>query len=197
MYYPKCIFEKKTKLHHNWIKGKLYEITALEELDLKAGYNLKIGDQSFDLVVGEKEAYIQENDSTKIKVTYKQERGLIQLSFRIIDTGQYRLSGIINESSWSGQGTSPDGAWLNWEATKKDLAEEVEEKKEEEKEKELGKIIYPLMAYGWENPPKTYSRMQLSGRMKLTVSYKILMCWLRMEKFVKLEITLFLPMLLQ
>jgi imidazolonepropionase-like amidohydrolase len=155
------IFEKKTKLHHNWVKGKPYEITSMDEPELEGNYKLRVGDKSYELVLGKKEAHIQENDTTEIKVKYKQERDLIQLSFKIKEEGHYSLSGTVTDQSWSGRGTDPKGNWLSWDATLQegDIESEDKMKEEESDEKEAekseaGSIIFPFIAYGWEEMPK-------------------------------------------
>ena len=94
-----------------------------------------------------------------MNLNYKQERDLIQLSFKVKDDGRYSLSGTTSEKSWSGRGTGPTGEWLSWEASPKKGETKTEEEKKEKEDKEgeetkPGSIIYPFIAYGWNEMPK-------------------------------------------
>ena len=65
------------------------------------------------------------------------------------------LSGIISEKEWSGRGTSPDGAWLDWRAV---FSKPFDDKKEPTKQKPIeppvyGELTYPFGAFGWTKKP--------------------------------------------
>ena len=45
------VFGEKTKIHHNWVKGKPFVLKKLDEVDLEGNYSLKVGNQTFKLMV--------------------------------------------------------------------------------------------------------------------------------------------------
>jgi len=164
------IFGEKTKIHHNWVKGKPFVLKKLDEVDLEGNYNLKVGNQTFKLMVDDKNKMkVEENDSTKIDVKSKISNDLITLTFSPTkdETNLFRLSGTIGKKEWSGNGTLIDGTWASWSAKyegapeKKDDDKKTEKKKGKGKDKKeevasddkLGDVIYPFMAHGYKERP--------------------------------------------
>ncbi|MFK7807186.1 MAG: amidohydrolase family protein [Saprospiraceae bacterium] len=160
------VFEEKTKIHHNWINGKVHSFQELDVKDLTGTYDFKVGDKKYKLEVngeaGKEAMAIVVNDSTNLKVKHKLKDNLIQLSFSPSKESErvISLSGAVLEKKWSGKGTNTSGEWIKWSATrtgpapeKEDKDKKKEDKKEKQKEK-LGKVTYPFMAYGWEQAPK-------------------------------------------
>ncbi len=186
------IFDEKTKIHQNWIRGKAHLFKDLDKDKLAGAYDLKLGSTSYQLNVKESDGkasmVIFVNDSTEYKVKHTYSDGIISLSFPPSkeDKKVISLSGTSDGKNWSGRGTNPDGSWLDWSA--KHMGPVPEKKKKEDKKKdildksadgkklamdksskdkkkdkkedkdELGKVVYPFMAYGWsEKPqPETY-----------------------------------------
>ncbi|MFT5165154.1 MAG: imidazolonepropionase-like amidohydrolase [Saprospiraceae bacterium] len=169
------IFNEKAKIHQNWIRGKAFIIKDLEEPNLDGTYELKVGGQTFKLIVKDK-MEIEVNDSTKISVKHKYSKGLITLSFppHKEETKILRLSGTVieNDKLWSGNATLIDGTWVSWTANyqgetpkdekkdgkKNDRKEKKgkegkEDKKENDEDEKLGEILYPFMAHGWSEKP--------------------------------------------
>lgn len=166
------IFGEKTKIHHNWVKGKPFVLKKLDEADLEGNYSLKVGNQTFKLMVDkDNKMKVEENDSTKIDVKSKISNSLITLTFSPTkkETNLFRLSGTIGKKEWSGKGTLIDGTWTSWSAKyegapeKKDGDKKAEKKKGKGKGKgkkgkvasadKLGDVIYPFMAHGYKERP--------------------------------------------
>ena len=165
------VFNEKSKIHHNWVKGKVFVLKKLNETDLEGNYSLKVGDQTFKLMVdANNRMKVEENDSTTIAVNSKVSNDLITLTFSPTkkESNLFRLSGTIGEEEWSGNGTLIDGSWTPWSAKyegtpeKKGKDKKIEKKTGQGKVKKgkvlsknkLGDIIYPFMAHGYKERPK-------------------------------------------
>ncbi len=162
------IFDKKTKIYHNWVSGKPYVFSNLDAVDLNGMYDLKVGEQNYSLKVTDSDSkakmQIIVNDTTNINVKHTYQNGLISLSFTPDGEKKIvRLSGVVDDNVWSGSGQLGSGVWADWQATPSGVVEaEEDKKKKDKKDKEkvaakLGEISYPFMAYGWTEKPKVES----------------------------------------
>ena len=162
------IFDEKTKIYHNWVKGKPFVIKSLDEIEIKPGiYALSIGDMVQRMEVKENKGNYDMNilvdDTTKVKVNNKHDNGRMTLSFKPKGADQtIRLSGTIGESGWTGNGQEGNGNWTTWSCTRTaDLPEAEGEKKggrngqsdQKNEASDLGAVIYPFMAFGWSERP--------------------------------------------
>ncbi len=174
------IFDQKTQLHQNWVQGHRYELVPMDVADLTGNYTLTVGTASYDLEVGgmpgKQHMKIVVNDSTTIKVTHKLDDQLISLWFNP-DTDNknkeaIRLSGWLGQDQWGGTGNQTDGSWVSWSAIPKPAVEEAPEENPDEAPdngaqqrggkpggdevptEEMGKVIYPFVAYGNEALPQ-------------------------------------------
>ncbi|MEO1261654.1 MAG: amidohydrolase family protein [Bacteroidota bacterium] len=162
------VFDAKTKIYHNWIKGKPFVIKALEEEGVDPGiYTLVVGDLAQRLEVKENKGKYTMNilldDSTKIKVNNQLENGRITLSFKPKGTQEAtRLSGTIGEEEWMGNGQEGSGYWTSWSATRSGDLDEIENgnkgkrgagKSKKEENNDIGAVTYPFMAFGWTERP--------------------------------------------
>ncbi|GJM29883.1 MAG: periplasmic amidohydrolase [Cyclobacteriaceae bacterium] len=156
------LFDKETKIYENWIRGIKYIINEKDPSEVSGNYLLTIVNTDFNLEVkgkaGKEEFKIIVDDSTSIEVTAKMDRELITLRFKPAAENQYiALSGWkTGDKGWAGTGRLVDGQWIEWKAIySSEIAQEAKsEKQESEKSKELGKVIYPFVAYGSEQIPR-------------------------------------------
>lgn len=170
------ILKEGSQIYENWVQGHPYVISDMDQRDIAGEYSLKVGADTHKLEVsgkpGKQEGKIIVNDSTSIKVTIGGDDQLINLSYNPDAskeaTNLVRLSGYISGKNWSGKGQDTNGKWLDWaatwqepeakeeEATEGDASAKEEEGKDDSKEEtpEMGKVTYPLMAYGFEEMPK-------------------------------------------
>ncbi|MEM9820907.1 MAG: amidohydrolase family protein [Bacteroidota bacterium] len=159
------IFEKGSKIYHNWVKGKPHVFSQLDAVDLSGKYNLKVGDQEYNLLVegvpGKAEMKMVINDSTSIKVKHRYEEGLLYLSYKPQKEQPevVRLSGTVQREEWSGRGNLTDGQWVSWNAkqtSSEDQNKAVVEKKDVDvvEGKEVGEVIYPFLAFGNTSLPR-------------------------------------------
>ena len=164
------IFDEKTKIYHNWIKGKPFVLKDLDAPDLSGAYSLTVRDMAYKMEVTPLEGgqgggdgfkmAIKTNDTTEIKVNNKINNSRITLTFKpggVEETT--RLAGTFSKESWSGNGQEGNGAWVNWSATRTGDLEKKDEKKDSKDSKkeaasEPGKITYPFTAFGWTERPK-------------------------------------------
>ncbi len=163
------LFDEKTKIYENWIKGEQFVIKPMPEVDLTGTYELKVGDQTWTLEVsGEPEkpkVKLQVNDSTAIDVSHKYARGLITLSWSPSkkEKGKVRLSGVVEDARWWGRGQLVDGTWVDWQAVpavaapqegdQPERPDREKKKKEEDPLADIGEVWYPFTAYGWTERP--------------------------------------------
>ncbi|VXD10503.1 amidohydrolase family protein [Marinoscillum sp. 108] len=159
------IFEEKAKIHQTWVQGRKYEISDLSTPDYAGKYNLKVGDTSYALEIsgeaGSHSAKVVVNDSTDLKVKLKIEENRVTLIFKLEEEeANTRLTGWVDPGAFGGTGQLADGSWTKWSAARVgDLDEKEADKDAEDKEEEedqtpdLGKMIYPFVAYGWTEQP--------------------------------------------
>lgn len=162
----KDIFEKNATIYENWIAGKRNILKDYATEDLRAEYKLTVGNATYKLKIGgeidNQTMQVFEKDSIKIETSAKFENNTFYLAFGSNDKNekrQIRLSGWKVSSSptlvLQGEGQNTDGAWLKWKAEKtKDFVAETPKAEKTPSKPVLGKVIYPFMAYGWEEMPK-------------------------------------------
>ncbi|MFK8101361.1 MAG: amidohydrolase family protein [Saprospiraceae bacterium] len=160
------IFDEKSNILHNWVRGKAHVLKALQEKDLRGVYRLNVGKNQYTLnVKGSMEKptmLIELNDSTEIKVKYTLIDDLISLSYNL--TGEksdvVSLSGAVEQNGWGGNATLADGTWVTWKTGFTRALAEKEDEKDKKKDKtaaedlKLGDVSYPFMAFGWTDMPK-------------------------------------------
>ena len=132
---------------------KGYVLRKLSETDISGSYSLKMNGNDYTLDIKDGKAFIPITDSTKVEVKHKLNDNVISMSFNLEGKkGRVTsLSGSVKGKNWTGNGTTPDGDWFGWSATKTKDAEKKEDKKKkkkEEKEAAKGDIVYPFLPFG-------------------------------------------------
>lgn len=155
------IFKKETKILQSWVQGKSFVIKDLDSKNLLGVYDLKVGNENFNLHIkgsnAEPKAVIQKTDSVELKADFDFQNEIITLSFPPEKDSKQRilLSGTINDNGWNGRGQLTDGRWADWSASYVRALPEREMKKDSlEKKPEIGQVIYPFVAFGWQEKPK-------------------------------------------
>lgn len=155
------IFSEKAKIMESWVQGKGFSYQNLDPQELSGKYDLQVNDQAYKLEIsGEPQSYsakIKTTDSTDlaVKLSVKENRVLITFSPEGA-SAPIRLTGWVNASGMAGTGFMEDGVTpATWNMTRTgDLEKKEEPKKEEEKKtNSVGSVIYPFVAYGWEQKP--------------------------------------------
>ncbi|MBI2271873.1 MAG: amidohydrolase family protein [Bacteroidetes bacterium] len=173
------LFDAKTKIHENWIKGNQYIINDYNVTDLNGNYDLKVGpDKQYSMKIkGEpgdfKGILSAANDTNKTTAIIKADHNAISISF--IPGSQketIRLSGVIDEKKFFTGGLSPEGRiilrgrgelntgeWVDWTATYKSDLKEPAKKDTAQKEKPtIGEVYYPFCAYGEPDKDRTFAQ---------------------------------------
>jgi len=160
------VFEEKTTLYHNWVRGKPTVFKPLEEPSLKGTWKLSVGDSTYTLKATEKDGKttltLQLTDTTTAKVKHSLEAPRLTLSFQLPgQEGKVRLSGIVRPEQWKGRGQLADGTWVQWSASPEETTDTPEEKERSPRRKKegagpdsLGEVWYPFLPYGWTEPPQ-------------------------------------------
>ncbi len=153
------IFNEKTSIIQNWIQGEKYSVKEDAWSPAAGIYTLKInsakGTQNYTVdVKSNSAANVIGKDTVTGKFSY--DGKMVKLSFPEAKRSRntIRLSGVNNGGSWQGVGEDSAGTKLLWTATF-DKAGVVKADTAKKKEAlRLGKVTYPMTAYGWEELPK-------------------------------------------
>ncbi len=171
------LFKEKVIIHENWIQGKPYRIKELDEKDFSGTYSLTIDGVSHKMEIsgkpGAHKAKLVVNDTTSTDIKASFEKDMVMLSLKTTkeDKDDVRLSGWTMEKGWKGTGQLVNGSWTNWEAVRTGDIEKSDDKKTPgaskgdgpgnkkrgdkagDDAKELGKVIFPFVAFGREALP--------------------------------------------
>ena len=180
--YP--LFSDKAEINENWVQGKKYEIKSFAPEDIRGEYALQGAfDQrlkimrTYDLILtgdaAAPKAQIKWDDTTKVDVRLSYKDNDITFSFspdKTTSNNKIRLSGVINytNATWSGDGQLADGSWIKWTAkqTKSAAADTAKAKIDStDFTKDLGKVIFPFMAYGADEWPKAENYLLKNGEV--------------------------------
>lgn len=153
------IFNEKTSILQNWVQGEKYGVKEEMWTPVAGLYTLQItsskGNMNYTLEVkSNSAANVIGKDTVAGKFSY--DGKMVKLSFTETKKSKnnIRLSGVSNGQSWQGTGEDSAGTKLFWSAQfdKVSIAKTDSTKKKETPK--LGKLTYPLNAYGWEEMPK-------------------------------------------
>ncbi len=152
------IFAEDNVIYQNWVSGKPYIIHDIAEGDMRGSYNFTLGQRSniqLTLTGNINSPVVKlRADSTDVNVEFRKTDNLVTLGFTLPkDSGIYRLTGYITGSKWTGTGTDAKGRNITWSAA---YNKPLEPKKNEKKKEvlQLGKVMYPFCAFGWDTLPK-------------------------------------------
>jgi imidazolonepropionase-like amidohydrolase len=168
------VFDKNTKIYHNWVKGKPFVFKDLDKAALAGEYSLTVSDYVQVMHVTEEEGdfkmVIKIDDSTEVKIKHKLDGERLTLTFTPKGQEQTtRLSGVITPEGWSGNGQEGNGNWVAWRARRTgDVPPKASSgggrrggsdrpgKEDDDKPApgELGAVTYPFTAYGWTQRPR-------------------------------------------
>jgi imidazolonepropionase-like amidohydrolase len=156
------LFDKKNIILENWVDGIAYKVNPLEVQDIRGTYDLTIGGS-----VTYKVKIESEERKPSLKVFYSDtvstsgdisvDKKMVSLSFPVEKgkTDLIRMSGVIDDKLLSGRCQLPAGTWADWKAVYKEaFVEKAKKDSTDTKSKEIGKLVYPFMAYGWSKQPK-------------------------------------------
>ena len=153
------VFAEKTVILQNWVQGEKYAVKEDAMDEVKGNYALIIynntGSRNFSLdVKNNNSADILLKDTVSAKFSH--DGTMVKLSFAESKRGKkgYRLSGVSNGSSWSGNGTDSSGNAVWWTAS---FTRDIVAKTDSARKKtpySTGKLTFPNSTYGLEELPK-------------------------------------------
>ncbi|MEH6304145.1 amidohydrolase family protein [Olivibacter sp. CPCC 100613] len=157
------LFKEGNIIYENWIEGEKFIANQSNGKDLRGEYASTVDDFGpIKLLIGGKpgkyEAYISKvEDTTKIKANLVVDGDLLSLSFNPKGTKKsYRISAYIasvKPLQLKGELGHEDGSNTPWSASYTGTYTEKMEKKMADKALEIGKVIYPFVAFGHEQAP--------------------------------------------
>lgn len=162
------LFEEKTKIHENWIRGQRFILDDYSIIDINGDYDINVNGIFYELTVsGEKEAitgkikFKNSNDTVTVNASIAHSGNNISVNFNPSDSTEdkehIRLAGSVNHNGviWDGNGQLSNGDWVKWSAIRKKNGTKKEDKKPVIADSLIVPTIkYPNMAYGFDSLPK-------------------------------------------
>ncbi len=148
------IFAEDAIIYQNWINGKQYIIHPSLQNDTRGIYKLTTGNRVYGLLIKGKRdmpefAVIKNTDTLKANGKLSDEN----ISLQFYDGADLiRLSGWTKDKNFEGNGQIND-AWISWKAEFTNVYAE-KQKPVKKDSLQIGKVIYPFTAFGWESQPK-------------------------------------------
>lgn len=172
------LFKGKSSIYENWVQGQRHVIKKMPTRDLRGVYALTLaGKSGYELHISGKPGsprfkIKQPGDSVNVKVKGKTSDDLVTLSFNLDKKNKKalktRLSGWMSDKKLAGTGEDANGKTIAWAATYKGKLPPKKSKGSDKKGKgkkdgkgkkgskpALGEVIYPFVAFGNKEKPKT------------------------------------------
>ncbi|HTR30540.1 MAG TPA: amidohydrolase family protein [Puia sp.] len=179
------VFNEKTNIVENWVRGKKFDVKEDAWKDVKGQYNLVItsasgASQTFTLdVKSSASANVIGKDTLTGKFNF--DGKLVSLTFPTAPSPTGRgggaapgggrrgggggggrggaathLSGIVNANTWTGNGTDSAGNLVIWTATWSKAASPDSTAARNRRPERLGKVLFPFDGYGWDTLPTAH-----------------------------------------
>lgn len=154
------VFQEKTVILHNWVQGIKYPVKEENWNDVKGFYKLVTNtagqSKTFSLELKDSGAMsVYEKDTLTGEYSY--DGKLVKLSFpesKSPKATNVTLSGVANGLVWNGSGRDATGNAFTWSATYDKAATPKADSVKPVTPVTTGKVIYPFLAYGFEEQPK-------------------------------------------
>lgn len=155
------IFDKKNKIHENWVQGHKNVINDINFKDLRGEYSLKIGTDAYSLKISgdlKKPKSSVKIDTTELKSIISVSNGWVNLIFNPENKNTFvRLTSKLTQSeNITGDGLLTNGNSVKWEALKKDVDKNKKADNESNKKDDpiIKPVTFPNVAYGFKELPK-------------------------------------------
>ncbi len=158
------LFNEKTVLFQNWVRGKQYIIKEDGFVDYNGTYDMDVNGEKYKLILtgdpAKPTAKIIGKDTLKADVKLNDQLVNITYTLKKDSSVVTRLSGVNMDGIMQGNGMTANGTWIKWTANNigsKNL-EVVEDKKGGDRKPSakptIGAMRYPLNGYGFSEMPK-------------------------------------------
>lgn len=156
------LFEEKTQIYENWVKGQSYLVKRFEPENYSGNYKIQLGSKTYDLLLVKKEdkydCNIVSKDSTKLSLQVRIEGRYLNGKFVDENKQVYLFCATEQLGIFNGHIIGSDGVVQNLQMKlNEDLGKEF---KLESKENAtsltdtFSAVTFPFMAYGWTEKPK-------------------------------------------
>ena len=148
------IFDDRTNIHQNWVQGSKYAVKDDGWKDRRGSYKLVIntstGPVNYTLdFKSSNSASIIGKDTVTSRFYYDGRQ--VRINFAPERTGDFRLTGVINNDVWSGYGEDTAGNRLTWTASYDQPAKSAADTGSKKRPiGPIGKVVYPFLPFGWE-----------------------------------------------
>ncbi len=151
------VFSSTCTLYENWIQGKGFVLTDMNLPDYSGNYAMDLDGKKLKLEISgtplKPKFKIIKDDTTTYTATGSISGNTIFLTFKKEKeaTSATRLTGWVADKTFRGEAYAEDGSKSPWTASYTDPAEPKKKaSKPEDKKPEMGPVIFPFMAYGYE-----------------------------------------------
>jgi imidazolonepropionase-like amidohydrolase len=150
------LFDEKTSINENWIQGNRYIIRD-DHSEINGKYRLSIntvGEYSMEIRNPNTASLIKNADTLQGKITF--DGTLIKLVFNASKKSKqsFRLSGVVNDSTWSGIAEDSLGNRYSFVANYVDTVKFKTDSSRKKDSLQLGPVLYPFSGYGFDEMPK-------------------------------------------
>jgi len=154
------LFKENTVLFQNWVQGERYVINEDGWTDIRGTYTLTLspGATYTILVKGTPASpalsMLQQQDT--LAGTIALDGKLVRLTFPLAKRSSrtLRLSGVLADHNWSGNGQDTSGNAVKWSAVFAKAFVPPADTTKKKTSPDIGKIYYPFNGYGWETQPQ-------------------------------------------
>ena len=148
------LFNERTIIHQNWVQGSKYAVKDDGWKDKRGSYKLVInttaGPVNYTLdFKSNNSASVIGKDTVTSRFYYDGRQ--VRINFAPERTGDFRLTGMINNDVWSGYGEDTAGNRFTWTATYDQPAKSSTDTAPKKRPiGPIGNVLYPFLPFGWE-----------------------------------------------
>lgn len=148
------VFSERTNILQNWVQGNKYNVKDAAWKDRRGTYKLVINTPSgpvnytLDFKTNSSASIIGKDTVTS---RFYYDGRQVRINFAPERTGDFRLTGVINNNIWSGYGEDTAGNRLTWTANLEQAAKTSADSATKKADRgPIGKVLYPFLPFGWE-----------------------------------------------
>jgi imidazolonepropionase-like amidohydrolase len=149
------VFNEKTQIIQNWIRGKKYGVKDDIYDEMRGKYKLVLntanGPVNYTLdFKSPSSASLIGKDTVTSKFYFDGRQVRINVAPERRQENNLRLSGMVNGTQWTGTGEDSSGNRFTWTASYLGALAEKADSARKRPSGPLGKVTYPFMPFGWE-----------------------------------------------
>jgi imidazolonepropionase-like amidohydrolase len=149
------VFNEKTQIIQNWIRGKKYGVKDDIYDEMRGKYKLVLntanGPVNYTLdFKSPSSASLIGKDTVTSKFYFDGRQVRINVAPERRLDNNLRLSGMVNGTQWSGTGEDSSGNRFTWTASYSGALAEKVDSARKRPSGALGKVTYPFLPFGWE-----------------------------------------------